>query len=174
MVTHRGTAQNDDTIQVAAEPAGGPRSEATLVSYATALAPTGSVPGCTLQCPMTDCAEWRGSLTIPSSAASEASPLQPVVRLSVEYPIKGRGRGPCQVPDPPVPADRCRGRRGSAGVPRALTVPKDGQSNAVRHPQCRSETCLEGSDAPRHDFDLALPDAARHERPAPKRRPCRW
>ena len=80
MVTHRGTAQNDDTIQVAAEPAGGPRSEATLVSYATALAPTGAVPGCTLQCPMTDCAEWRGSLTIPSSAASEASPLQRVVR----------------------------------------------------------------------------------------------
>ena len=80
MVTHRGTAQNDDTIQVAAEPAGGPRSEATLVSYATALAPTGSVPGCTLQCPMTNCAEWRGSLTIPRSAASEASPLQRVVR----------------------------------------------------------------------------------------------
>ena len=82
MVTHRGTAQNDVTIRLAAEPAGGPRSEATLVSYATALAPTGSAPGCTLQCPMTDCAEWRGSLTIPSSAASEASPLQRVVRLT--------------------------------------------------------------------------------------------
>ncbi len=57
MVTHRGTAQNDDTVQVAAEPAGGPRSETTLVSYATVLAPTGSVPGCTQQRPITDCAK---------------------------------------------------------------------------------------------------------------------
>ena len=61
-----------------------------------------------------------------------------------------------------------RGRRGSAGVPRASTAPIGGQSNAVRHPQCRSGTCLEGSDAPRHDFASALPDAARRERCLPK------
>ena len=57
MVTHRGTAQNDDTVPVAAEPAGGPRSETTLVSYATVLAPTGSVPGCTQHRPITDSAK---------------------------------------------------------------------------------------------------------------------
>ena len=30
-------------------------------------------------------------------------------------------------------------------------------------PSAHTKTCLEGSDAPRHDFAHALPDAARHE-----------
>ena len=94
-------------------------------------------------------------LTIPSSAASEASPLQRVVR-----PILAR---------PPTLLDElCQGTERLGGGPKSFDLAIDGQSNAVRHPQCRSGTCLEGSDAPRHDFASALPDAARHERCLPK------
>ena len=168
MVTLRGTAQNDDTVPVAAEPAGGPRSETTLVSYPTALAPSGSVPGSTQQRPITDCAKRSAAQRYQVQRRAKRVRCNALLGRFLRY------RARCWNEDFAKPrnlglGNRPRGRRGSAGVPRAVTVPQHGESNAVRHPRCRSVACLEGSDAPRHDFAHALPDAARHERSSQQR-----
>ena len=80
MVTHRGTAQNDDTVQVAAEPAGGPKSETTLALLRNGPCPNGIRARLYPTAPHHGLCEAIGSPTIPSSAASAASPLQRVVR----------------------------------------------------------------------------------------------
>ena len=86
MVTHRGTGQNDVTVHLAAEPAGLPGSQTTLWSFSFTEATT--PPRLTKQkqrlgamtAPHARLRSKQSGLTIPSSAASEASPLQRVVR----------------------------------------------------------------------------------------------
>ena len=73
MVTHRGTAQNDDTVQVAAEPAGGPRSETTLVLLRNGPFLKGSAPVCAKQFPIMDSTKQRGSLTLAFSGERSES-----------------------------------------------------------------------------------------------------
>ena len=58
MVTHRGTAQNDATVQVAAEPADGPGSETTLALLRNGPRPNGILARLFEQFHITDRAKW--------------------------------------------------------------------------------------------------------------------
>ena len=92
MVTHRGTGQNDVTVHVAAEPGDLWRSENHPWSFCFTEATT--PPKLTRQkqrpsamtAPHARLRSKQSGLTIPSSAASEASPLQRVVRRFLRCP----------------------------------------------------------------------------------------
>ena len=115
MVTHRGTGQNDVTVHLAAEPAGLPGSQTTLWSFSFTEATT--PPKLTKQkqrlgamtAPHARLRSKQSGLTIPSSAASEASPLQRVVR-----PIFAR---------PPTLLDElCQGTERLGGGPKSFDL----------------------------------------------------
>ena len=105
---------------------------------AAQVARTKTAPGSLNSATSNNCAKHENRLTIPSSAASEASPLQRFVRpifamlatLLDDDLAKARDLGP---------GTRRRGPRGSAAAPRAPTVLIHGESNAARHPQCPHE-----------------------------------
>ena len=95
MVTHRGTSQKDATVHVAAEPADGPGSEnhPFVVLFhgddATVRLPRQRQRSAAVTAPHRGHRSTQSGLTIPSSAASEASPLQRVVRPIFAKAVQG-------------------------------------------------------------------------------------
>ena len=120
MVTHRGTGQNDVTVHQAAEPAGLPGSQTTLWSFSFTEATTPPKLTKQKQClgamtaPHARLRSKQSGLTIPSSAASEASPLQRVVRRFLRCPSTLRTRT-SNKPRIRVLGDFCRSQPGPAG-----------------------------------------------------------